>query len=164
MEYATLKANSFRRIPLMKKIILSGLSGLFASILLAGCSITQSPDSNSALLGTANPASAYCINQGGKLEIRNETNGQVGYCHLKNGQVVEEWEYFRANQSKCIADQAAALVGQSNLTEAQIKEKTKAQMVRMVAPGQPVTMDYREERVTVTVDPATKKVVQASCG
>ncbi|MFV5591524.1 I78 family peptidase inhibitor [Acinetobacter variabilis] len=148
----------------MKKIILSGLSGLFASILLAGCSTTQSTDSNSASLGTANPASTYCINQGGKLEIRNETNGQVGYCHLKNGQVVEEWEYFRANQPKCIADQATALVGQSNLTEAKIKEKTKAQMVRMVAPGQPVTMDYREERVTVTVDPATKKVVQASCG
>ena len=148
----------------MKKIILSGLSGLFASILLAGCSTTQSTDSNSASLGTANPASVYCINQGGKLEIRNETYGQVGYCHLKNGQVVEEWEYFRANQPKCIADQAAALVGQSNLTEAQIKEKTKAQMVRMVAPDQPVTMDYREERVTVTVDPATKKVVQASCG
>ncbi|MFB6330543.1 I78 family peptidase inhibitor [Acinetobacter variabilis] len=148
----------------MKKIILSGLSGLFASILLAGCSTTQSTDSNSASLGTANPASTYCINQGGKLEIRNETNGQVGYCHLKKGQVVEEWEYFRANQPKCIADQAAALVGQSNLTEAKIKEKTKAQMVRMVAPGQPVTMDYREERVTVTVDPATKKVVQASCG
>lgn len=148
----------------MKKIILSGLSGLFASILLAGCSTTQSTDSNSASLGTANPASTYCINQGGKLEIRNETNGQVGYCHLKNGQVVEEWEYFRATQPKCIADQAAALVGQSNLTEAKIKEKTKAQMVRMVAPGQPVTMDYREERVTVTVDPATKKVVQASCG
>ncbi len=148
----------------MKKIILSGLSGLFASILLAGCSTTQSTDSNSVSLGTANPSSAYCINQGGKLEIRNETNGQVGYCHLKNGQVVEEWEYFRANQPKCIADQAAALVGQSNLTEAKIKEKTKAQMVRMVAPGQPVTMDYREERVTVTVDPATKKVVQASCG
>lgn len=148
----------------MKKIILSGLSGLFASILLAGCSTTQSTDSNSASLGTANPASTYCINQGGKLEIRNETNGQVGYRHLKKGQVVEEWEYFRANQPKCIADQAAALVGQSNLTEAKIKEKTKAQMVRMVAPGQPVTMDYREERVTVTVDPATKKVVQASCG
>lgn len=148
----------------MKKIILSGLSGLFASILLAGCSTTQSTDSNSASLGTANPASTYCINQGGKLEIRNETNGQVGYCHLKKGQVVEEWEYFRANQPKCIADQAAALVGQSNLTEAKIKEKTKAQMVRMVAPGQPVTMDYREERVTVTVNPATKKVVQASCG
>lgn len=148
----------------MKKIILSGLSGLFASILLAGCSTTQSTDSNSASLGTVNPASTYCINQGGKLEIRNETNGQVGYCHLKNGQVVEEWEYFRATQPKCIVDQAAALVGQSNLTEAKIKEKTKAQIIRMVTPGQPVTMDYREERVTVTVDPATKKVVQASCG
>ena len=149
----------------MKKIILSGFSGLFASILLAGCTTTQQPDSNSApSLGTANPASAYCINQGGKLEIRNESNGQVGYCHLKNGQVVEEWEYFRANQPKCVAEQASALVGQFNLTEAQIKQKTKAQIVRMVQPGQPVTMDYREERVTVTVDPASKKVVQASCG
>jgi len=25
-------------------------------------------------------------------------------------------------------------------------------------------MDYREERVTVTVDPASKKIIQASCG
>ncbi len=37
-------------------------------------------------------------------------------------------------------------------------------MVRLVQPGQPVTMDYREDRVTVTVDPKTNKVVQASCG
>ncbi len=68
------------------------------------------------------------------------------------------------NQPKCIADQAAALVGQSNLTEAQIKQKTQAQIVRMVEPGQAVTMDYREERVTVTVDPTSKKIIQASCG
>jgi len=27
-----------------------------------------------------------------------------------------------------------------------------------------VTMDYREDRVTVTVDPKTNKVVQVSCG
>jgi hypothetical protein len=56
------------------------------------------------------------------------------------------------------------LIGQSNLTEAQIKQKTSAKMVRLVQPGQPVTMDYREDRVTVTVDPKTNKVVQASCG
>ncbi|WP_369124997.1 I78 family peptidase inhibitor [Pseudomonas sp. AB12(2023)] len=50
------------------------------------------------------------------------------------------------------------------MTEAQIKQKTKAQIVRMVEPGQAVTMDYREERVTVTVDPTSKKIIQASCG
>ena len=67
-------------------------------------------------------------------------------------------------KAKCVAEQATALIGQSNLTEAQIKQKTSAKMVRLVQSGQPVTMDYREDRVTVTVDPKTNKVVQASCG
>lgn len=43
-------------------------------------------------IGMPNPASQYCIEQGGQLEIRNEANGQVGYCKLPNGKVVEEWE------------------------------------------------------------------------
>ncbi len=62
---------------------------------------------------------------GWQAEIRTESNGQVGYCHLKNGQVVEEWELLHMNQPKCIADQAAELVGQSNLTEAQIKTENQ---------------------------------------
>ena len=33
-----------------------------------------------------------------------------------------------------------------------------------VAPNQPVTMDYRENRVTVTIDPSSKKILNASCG
>ena len=44
----------------------------------------------------ANPASEYCIKQGGRLEIRKEADGEAGYCHLPNGKVVEEWAYFRA--------------------------------------------------------------------
>ncbi|GBQ28419.1 hypothetical protein AA0472_2698 [Acetobacter estunensis NRIC 0472] len=43
-----------------------------------------------------NPASAWCIKQGGHLEIRKESSGSVGYCHLPDGQVVEEWALFRA--------------------------------------------------------------------
>jgi putative hemolysin len=144
----------------MKKTILFGL----LAVALSACTTTPQSDTETPKIGTANPASAYCIDQGGKLEIRTESNGQVGYCHLKNGQVVEEWELLHLNQPKCIADQAKALVGQFNLTEEQIKQKTKAQIVRMVEPGQAVTMDYREERVTVTVDPASKKIIQASCG
>lgn len=144
----------------MKKTILLSI----LAIALSACTTMPSSETETPKIGMANPASEYCVKQGGKIEIRTESKGQVGYCHLKNGQVVEEWELLHLNQPKCITDQAAALVGQFNLNEEQIKQKTKAQIVRMVEPGQAVTMDYREERVTVTVDPVSKKIIQASCG
>jgi uncharacterized protein len=130
---------------------------------LAGCT-TQNSETTSPKVGMANPASQYCTQQGGKLELRNESQGQVGYCHLASGQVVEEWALFRASQSNCSAEDAKRLIGQSKLSEAQIKALSKAQIVRMVQPGQPVTMDYRVERVTVTIDPKTQKITAATCG
>jgi hypothetical protein len=45
----------------------------------------------------ANPASEYCVAQGGEVEIVDEDGGQVGYCNLPDGTRIEEWEYF--NQS-----------------------------------------------------------------
>jgi len=86
----------------MKKILLLGA----VVMSLAACSSTPNKDGMPPKIGMANPASKYCVEQGGQLEIRNETNGQVGYCKLPNGQVVEEWELFRASQSKCVADEA----------------------------------------------------------
>ena len=56
----------------------------------------SSPNDTSQL---ANPASVYCIDQGGTLEIVDEANGQVGYCTLPDGTRVEEWEYFRASST-----------------------------------------------------------------
>jgi uncharacterized protein YcfL len=67
-------------------------------------------------------------------------------------------------QTTCIAERATQLIGQDDMSEAKIKQFTQATMVRKVGPNQGVTMDYRAERVTVTVDPATKKITQASCG
>ena len=140
------------------------LLGLILTTFTACSAVPESPK-NSAKIGMPNPASQYCIEQGGKLEIRNESNGQVGYCHLANGQVIEEWELFRANQAKCLAEEAQKLVGQpEGLSDEQIKQSTKSQIIRRVAPGQPVTMDYRENRITVTIDTATQKITQASCG
>lgn len=144
----------------MKKILFLALA--FTS--LTACSSTPSKDVTPPKIGMANPASQYCVEQGGQLEIRNEANGQAGYCKLPNGQVIEEWAFFRANQSKCVADEAQKLVGQSGLTEQQIKQKTKSEIVRSVGPNQPVTMDYRENRVTVTIDPQSKKILSANCG
>lgn len=58
---------------------------------VAGCTATEETSA-----GIANPASVYCVSIGGRLEIRNEAQGQSGYCHLPDGRVVEEWELFRS--------------------------------------------------------------------
>lgn len=71
----------------MKRLL--GISALF---MLPACS----PPEPAQSIGMPNPASAYCVKRGGKLEIRSTQGGQVGYCHLPDGRVVEEWALFRA--------------------------------------------------------------------
>jgi putative hemolysin len=66
-----------------------------AYLALSACSATEVPEQR---VGMANPASVYCANQGGRVEVRDEKDGQVGYCHLPDGRVVEEWALFRASQ------------------------------------------------------------------
>ena len=46
--------------------------------------------------GIPNPASEFCVEQGGTVEIVDEEGGQVGYCNLPDGSRVEEWEYMRS--------------------------------------------------------------------
>lgn len=69
----------------------------------------------------------------------------------------------QANQ-QCEAALAMRLVGQDDWQDARIKQFTRAQTVRKVGPNQAVTADYRSERITVVVDPATKKIIRAACG
>jgi putative hemolysin len=38
-----------------------------------------------------NPASVFCVQSGGKSEIRNGPRGQYGVCRLPDGRVVDEW-------------------------------------------------------------------------
>lgn len=45
--------------------------------------------------GMANPASVYCVDQGGRLEVREGEGGQFGICVLSDGRQCEEWEFFR---------------------------------------------------------------------
>jgi putative hemolysin len=44
----------------------------------------------------ANPASAYCIEQGGELEIRENKLGEYGVC-IKDGRECEEWDFYRGD-------------------------------------------------------------------
>jgi putative hemolysin len=47
-----------------------------------------------------NPAAVFCVENGGKSQIRNGARGQYGVCILPDGRVVDEWAYFRANKGK----------------------------------------------------------------
>ncbi|WP_423604215.1 DUF333 domain-containing protein [Sphingomonas sp. MS122] len=51
-------------------------------------------------VGMANPASVHCGKVGGRVEIRKEADGEVGYCHLPDGRVIEEWKLFRSAQGE----------------------------------------------------------------
>lgn len=70
------------------------LCGAAVALVLAGCA-TASPSNETQL---ANPASTYCVEQDGKVEIRKGANGETGYCHLPDGRVIEEWEFFRSKE------------------------------------------------------------------
>ncbi|MDE2362129.1 MAG: DUF333 domain-containing protein [Hyphomicrobiales bacterium] len=48
------------------------------------------------MLALANPASEYCVRQGGTVEIVTTDKGEVGYCNLPDGRRIEEWAFFRA--------------------------------------------------------------------
>ena len=63
---------------------------LVMSLILVGCG---GEDDDTEL---ANPASEYCVEQGGTLEIRtDESGGQTGFCVFDDGSECEEWAYFR---------------------------------------------------------------------
>lgn len=43
----------------------------------------------------ANPASTYCEQKGYEIEIRDEADGQAGYCIFPDGNECEEWRFYR---------------------------------------------------------------------
>lgn len=67
--------------------------------------------------------------------------------------------------SHCRADTLTALSGQMASQEVidRAVRDAGARTLRVVKPGMAVTMDYREDRVTLRVD-EQNKIVSASCG
>lgn len=64
--------------------------------LTSGCNVTEPTHQ----VGLANPASEYCISQGGTLEIVRDAAGDRGMCHLPDGTVIEEWALFRRDNGQ----------------------------------------------------------------
>ena len=79
---------------------------IFSSLLLTGCTLVTPQPTHAALqetpttqpitAGLPNPASAYCVEQGYKSEIRTATDSsQTGACVFPDGSECDEWAYFR---------------------------------------------------------------------
>ncbi|MBZ9677923.1 hypothetical protein [Mesorhizobium sp. ES1-1] len=64
----------------------------------------------------------------------------------------------------CLPAAAQSLVGRAKPTDAEAMRLTGATIVRQIVPGAAATHDLRQNRVTIATDPATGRVVSASCG
>lgn len=50
------------------------------------------------MIGMANPASVYCVEQGGESIIKQDKDrSEYGICKFKDGKEVDEWEFYRKN-------------------------------------------------------------------
>lgn len=64
-------------------------------IFLTSCRSSHSHTENKPV-GMPNPASVYCIEQGGKLvPKRHKDGGEFALCKLPNGKIIEEWKLNR---------------------------------------------------------------------
>lgn len=81
----------------MKRAI--GVS-LAVVLIISGCGGSSDEEEQS---GVPNPASVYCVDQGGTVDIRTDANGgQVGICVFSNGTEVDEWAYFRGEAEPAV--------------------------------------------------------------
>ena len=77
------------------------ITTLVLAIALASCSGADEATTTTA--GLANPASVFCEEQGGSVDIRTSENGdQFGVCVFADGTEVEEWAYFRGEADPAI--------------------------------------------------------------
>jgi putative hemolysin len=66
--------------------------GVVVLTLASGCG----DDDDDREPGIGNPASEFCEEQGGRVEMdRDDAGNERGMCLLPDGTRVDEWEYYR---------------------------------------------------------------------
>ncbi|HRY62845.1 MAG TPA: DUF333 domain-containing protein [Candidatus Paceibacterota bacterium] len=79
---------------------------IFVVVLIAGVYYWMNSDgivAKKEATEIANPAAVYCVEQGGKSEIKTNPDGsQYGICITKDKQECDEWEYYRGG---CVRNQ-----------------------------------------------------------
>jgi putative hemolysin len=102
LEYITRRCKVSRGIK-----ILIGVVGALVVLFLIGavlCTLLSAPvrssEPESGEAGLPNPASVYCEEQGGSVEIRTDADGgQYGVCIFADGSECDEWAFYRGECS-----------------------------------------------------------------
>lgn len=102
--HATQQRSGGREHPRVRRLLAGTIGCLAIAIPLGACDGDDEPTEPTS--GLANPASVFCVEQGGEVEIVDEAGGQVGYCNLPNGDRIEEWAYYRANSPDAVTTTA----------------------------------------------------------
>lgn len=79
--------------------LVSTTLGLTTALLLVGCASDDNPYQSKGYQTASNPASVYCVESGGELEMLTLEGQRTTFCVLKNGEKVEQWEYYKQNHS-----------------------------------------------------------------
>lgn len=59
--------------------------------LLSSCDNNNDEIQSTDKLGMANPSAVFCVEQGGEYLL------STGQCKFSNGDLMDAWEYYRAN-------------------------------------------------------------------
>jgi len=81
-----------KKIIVIVIILILLITGVLIYLNLSASSKNKSDNSDKTQM--ANPASVYCVDNGGKLEIRESGTGQYGECVFPDGRECEEWDFY----------------------------------------------------------------------
>lgn len=76
----------------MKKVYV--FTGLAVSFLVAGCANQGGRYHVANELAVTEPATIYCVQEGGAIEFANEHGERMTYCSFGNNKRVEQWAYY----------------------------------------------------------------------
>ena len=79
-----------------KAMVTCGILFLLGTLILGACG--SAPATPTSQAGLPNPASVYCVEHGGTVEIVTAADGsQSGVCHFDDGSSCDEWAFFRGD-------------------------------------------------------------------
>ncbi|WP_338019408.1 hypothetical protein [Acinetobacter lactucae] len=103
-----------------------------------------------------------CSNNKLNSEIPKQVQGQQPDQKLKPPvtSTSKEWD----TSFDCDPIKVKNLIGKTGLTDKQVLSMTNARVYRSAYVREPVTEEFRPDRVTIVIDPKTKRIVASSCG
>lgn len=101
-----------------KKLVYGIVAVCVAAIVVSGV-VLYALKSQKEPATIANPASVYCIEQGGELKIIKDVNGgEIGICTLPDGTECEEWAFYRGEcpySAEFLESKAKEFCGKENV-------------------------------------------------